>query len=252
MLDYVRESVSSAHPFTGEGLIRRTALLWVPLACGFALFPYSASAGETTFAIAVVVAVVIVLTIWLAPWERLAPIWAIVPPLLYLLCVALIREAAGAGLSGYGALYFVPAIWVALFGDRLQVAIIILAMGLAVALPPIITDETTNGEWRRTFLTVLAAGAMAYAINSLVFALKQEMHERRELEKRFLRAKALQMNEEVVQDLAVAKYSLDADDPQQAREALDRALEGSKEIVATLIPDDGSVKPGDLTVKPPS
>jgi surface antigen len=86
----------------------------------------------------------------------------------------------------------------------------------------------------------------------LVSALRLEMQERDALEKRFRQVQALQMNDAVVQDLAVAKYSLDRDDTDQAREALGRALEGSKEIVATLITKDGPMKPGDLTAPPPS
>ena len=248
--DYVRESVSAQNPFRTEGLVGRTLLLSGPLLLGFAVFPYAGHVGETAFIVAVVLAIVTALTAWLVPWERMDPILTIVPPLLYILTVVFMREAAGGGLSGYGALYFVPAIWVALFGDRVQVTIMVVAVGAAVAIPPAVTDEATNGEWRRALLTVVAAGAMSFAINSLVSALRQETAERDALERRMQRSQALQINDAIVQDLAVAKYSLDRDDKEQAREALGRALEGSKDIVAEMIPKDGPVQPGDLTTPP--
>ena len=250
--DYVRDSASAQNPYRREGLLKRSALLSIPLLVGFATFPYNDNIGEASFVAAVVLAVLTIGSILLIPWERVPSFWTIVPPLLCILCVVFLRQSAGGGLSGYGALYFVPAIWVALFGDRTQVLVVVLAVGLAVAVPPIITDEATNGEWRRALLTVLAAGAMCFAINSLVSALQLEMQKRDALEKEFRQVQALQMNDAVVQDLAVAKYSLDRDDTEQAREALGRGLEGSKEIVATLITKDGPMKPGDLTAPPPS
>jgi len=249
---YLAESVSGQNPFRAEGLAKRTLLLSVPMLVGFATFPYNDNMGEATFLAAVVLAGLTFGSILLVPWDRVPSILAIVPPLLYILSIVFLRQSAGGGLSGYGALYFVPAIWVALFGDRVQVVIIVIAVGLAVAVPPIVTDEATNGEWRRALLTVLAAGAMCFAINTLVCALQLEMEQRATLEKKFRQSQALQMNDAVVQDLAVAKYSLDSDDTDQAREALGRALEGSKEIVATLITKDGPPKPGDLTGAPPS
>ena len=250
--DYVRDSASAQNPYRRDGLLKRTALLSIPLLVGFATFPYNDNVGEAPFIAAVLLAVLTAASILLVPWDRLPSFWTIVPPLLYILCIVFLRQSAGGGLSGYGALYFVPAIWVALFGDRAQVVVVVIAVGLAVAVPPVITDEATNGEWRRALLTVLAAGTMCFAINTLVCALQLEMEERDELEKKFRQSQALQMNDAVVQDLAVAKYSLDREDTEQAREALGRALEGSKEIVATLIPKDEPVKPGDLTVTPPS
>ena len=248
--DYVRESVSASEPFQKDGLGRRTLLLWGPLLVGFALFPYDQDVGESAFTLSVILAVGTASAVWLVPWERVHHEWNIVPPLLYVLSVVFMREAAGGGLSGYGALYFVPAIWVALFGTRIQVAIMVIAVGAAVAVPPVVTDETTNGEWRRALLTILAAGAMSFAINSLVSALRLERSERDALESRFRRSQALQLNDAVVQDLAVAKYSLDRNDTKQASEALARALQDSKEIVATMIPEGGSLRPGDLA-RPP-
>jgi hypothetical protein len=248
---YLRESVSSQNPFRREGLLRRTLLLSIPLLVGFATFPYDANIGEAAFVAAVVLTLLTALFVLLVPWEGTS-FWTIVPPLLYILCVVFLRHSAGGGLSGYGALYFVPAIWVALFGDRVQVLVVVITVGLAVVVPPVVMDEATSDEWRRALLTVLAAGAMSFAINSLVSALQLEMEQRDALEKRFRQGQALQMNDAVVQDLAVAKYSLDGGDTEQAREALGRALEGSKEIVATLIPKDGPMKPGDLAGPPPS
>jgi hypothetical protein len=240
------DSVSLDNPFRREGLIRRTSLLTVPLALGFLLFPFDGNSDEPAFWTGLVLATLFLVSLWVVPWERLPRFWTIVPVLLYIAALALLRHSAGGGLSGYSPLLLMPAIWAALFCERAQVIIVLVAIGLAVVLPPIFTDDEIGGEWRRAFLTVLAAGTAAFAIGSLVSALRREMAERDSLEQRFRKSKALQLNDAVVQDLAVAKYSLDSDNPEQASAALTRALEGSKEIVADMIPKDEPVRPGDL------
>jgi hypothetical protein len=244
---YLRDSISTDNPFRRAGLFRRTLLLFVPLAVGLVLFPFEDNAGEGSFFAALGLALLCAMAISLVPWDRLAPSSRVVPLLLYISSVAFLRHSAGGGTSGYGPLLLIPIIWAALFADRTQVVVVLVAIGLAVALPPLIVGDTASGEWRRALLTILAAAAAALAISALVAALREEMEERSSIERRFRQAQAFEMNDAVVQDLAVAKYSLDRNDTTQAREALERALEGSKEIVATLIPDDEPVQPGDLT-----
>jgi len=248
---YLSDSVSTGNPFRRDGLIRRSLLLWLPLVLGFVLFPFKGNADDAAFIAGVGLAVLWFAGVGLLPWDRLPRGWTVLPVLVCIASVGLLRYSAGGGVSGYGPLLLIPAVWAALFADRVQAVIVIVAVGLAVALPPLIGGDAGTGEWRRSLLTVLAAAAAAVAISSLVTALRKEMDERAALERRFRHSQALQMNDAVVQDLAVAKYSLDSEDTTQAREALERALERSKEIVGTLIPEDDPIHPGDLTRRPP-
>ena len=62
------------------------------------------------------------------------------------------------------------------------------------------------------------------------------------------RKRALELNDEVVQGLAVAKLALETDDHERGLRAVSAALERAKAIVAGLLDEGGEtpVKPGDL------
>src|SRR4051794_14252413 len=68
--------------------------------------------------------------------------WSVVPrfatlgiPLGYIVLAALLREAAGGSASGFGGLFLLPVLWLALTAGRRELAAILLAMGAAQALP---------------------------------------------------------------------------------------------------------------------
>ena len=61
---------------------------------------------------------------------------------------------------------------------------------------------------------------------------------------------ALEINDNVVQGLAVAKYALDTGDERRAHDALELTLERARGIIGDLLGDEGSevrLGPGDLT-----
>ena len=61
---------------------------------------------------------------------------------------------------------------------------------------------------------------------------------------------ALEINDNVVQGLAVAKYALAAGDGPAAREAIDRTLVSARELMGDLLGEEGTrsrLGPGDLT-----
>jgi hypothetical protein len=64
------------------------------------------------------------------------------------------------------------------------------------------------------------------------------------------RRQVLEINDNIVQGLVVAKYALDADDSEHAREAVEQTLIAARRIITDLL--DGSVteelkmRPGDL------
>ena len=68
--------------------------------------------------------------------------WGVVPriatlgiPLGYIALAALLREAAGGGSSGFGGLFLLPVLWLALTAGRRELAAILVAMGAAQAVP---------------------------------------------------------------------------------------------------------------------
>jgi CheY-like chemotaxis protein len=62
------------------------------------------------------------------------------------------------------------------------------------------------------------------------------------------RRQALQINEGIVQGLAVAKMALELGDPDRALDALERTLQAAKRVITHLLLDDaeGPVRPSDL------
>ena len=63
------------------------------------------------------------------------------------------------------------------------------------------------------------------------------------------RRRALELNDEVVQGLAVAQLALQAGREEQAREAIETTLNAAQEIVGELLEsagDRGRLQPGDL------
>ncbi|MGH2747223.1 MAG: hypothetical protein ACRDKB_04805 [Actinomycetota bacterium] len=58
---------------------------------------------------------------------------------------------------------------------------------------------------------------------------------------------AIEINDNIVQGLVVAKYALETDDPERARAAVQRTLEAASELVSDLAGDRfRSIDPGDL------
>lgn len=61
-----------------------------------------------------------------------------------------------------------------------------------------------------------------------------------------MRKRAMELNDQVIQDVALAKMSIEMDDRKKATGALERALKSAKEVVSHLLRSSKKVKPGDL------
>ena len=72
------------------------------------------------------------------PWRRLPSYLQAGPPFAYFLVIALLREAEGGAVSGYGALVLLPLFWIALYGTRWQLIVALLLMFLTLAAPIVI------------------------------------------------------------------------------------------------------------------
>ena len=59
-------------------------------------------------------------------------------------------------------------------------------------------------------------------------------------EKETRRRQALEINDNIVQGLAVAKYAMDAGDHDRAREAIELTLKSARQIVTDLLNDEGA------------
>jgi len=113
-----------AVPFTLIAVVTAYALLFLPT--GVRL-DYSVVSAAAVLSMAL-----LGMTLLWSRWPRVATLGI---PLGYIALAALLREAAGGSTSGFGGLFLLPVLWLALTAGRRELAAILAAMGAAQALP---------------------------------------------------------------------------------------------------------------------
>jgi signal transduction histidine kinase len=116
------------HPLRREGLLRRSAPFLAIALLAFAAVPISSQPLNSPALIAAVAlfGCIAAAVVWV-PWERLPRYAEAAPPIAYFLVVALLIQTAGGGPSGYVPLALLPIFWLALYGDRSELAIAMVA-----------------------------------------------------------------------------------------------------------------------------
>lgn len=107
---------------------------------------------------------------WLSPWDRL-PGWAgILPPLLFFVVLALLRESQGGVGSGYGSLAIVPVVWCALILGRRAVAVAVACGALTFGLPILIAGAPRYPAtaWRGTLLWSVVALVVGLGVTVVI------------------------------------------------------------------------------------
>jgi len=113
-----------AVPFTLIAVVTAYALLFLPTGVRLDYSVVSAAAALSTALLG--------MTLLWSTWPRVATLGI---PLGYIALAALLREAAGGSTSGFGGLFLLPVLWLALTAGRRELAAILAAMGAAQALP---------------------------------------------------------------------------------------------------------------------
>lgn len=253
------DALRDRRPFRRRGLVLRTAIFPLALALAFVLYPFGDQTYDVRFAIAAAVAAAFMPVVILTPWERLPQAAQLVPPLLFLLSVALLRDAHAGGASGYAPFVLIAVLWLALYGTRAELAAGVVAAGLALAVPILIVGGPAYppGEWRRVAGIVAVGAALGYIVQSLLGRLLSEIAAHEETERRLREAEAYELHDDVVQNLTVARLALSLDDREGADAAIGEALTRVQRIVARLLAGSrggGAVTPGSLvrTAPPPA
>jgi signal transduction histidine kinase len=91
-------------------------------------------------------------------------------PLGYLVMVALLRSAEGGSSSGFGGLFLVPIIWLALTSGPAEVALGLIGMVLAQTIPLLVVGapEYPFSGWRATLVLTTVAGIAGITIQVLL------------------------------------------------------------------------------------
>jgi signal transduction histidine kinase len=152
------EPPEHALPFTLIAVATAFALLFLPTG----QLDYREVAGAATFAAALLV---------------LALCWPLVPrlatigiPIGYIVLAALLREAAGGSTSGFGGLFLLPVLWLAVTAGRLELAAILTTMALAQTIPLklIGAPQYPESGWRGALVLTTVAAITGLMVQRLV------------------------------------------------------------------------------------
>jgi diguanylate cyclase (GGDEF)-like protein len=137
---------------------------------GFAIVPIGNRVDWTGYGLAAALTVAIACAAVLAPWRKLPEAMRVVPSLLFLVAVALLRDASGGAVAGVGALALLPVFWLALHGSRGQLLIVIAGV-CAFVLAPVLRaggPEYPFSIWRIAVVFAAASAIVGIAVQNLV------------------------------------------------------------------------------------
>ena len=191
---------STFQPFDRSGLLRRAAPFVGAMWLALVLFPLSRGGDPDVFVPAVALNVIILLAVLIVPWRRLGPTAAVLPPLAYLLVIALLREADGGGSSAYGALLMLPIFWLALYGSPQQLAVGFAGLAAVFVVPAVLVGAPAYppSEWTRALVWLCVAPIIGFTVQSLV------RDQRRRAEENLRRAEELEVSQEETRKLVVS------------------------------------------------
>jgi signal transduction histidine kinase len=105
-------------------------------------------------------------------WRRIPTVSRIGVPLCFLAVAALLRDAAGGATSGFGGLFLLPVLWLALTAGRRELGVVLAAM-LSAQLTPILLDggpHYPESTWRGAVILTSVAVVMGLMVQKLVGA----------------------------------------------------------------------------------
>jgi signal transduction histidine kinase len=103
-------------------------------------------------------------------WSRFPGVATMGIPLGYIALAALLREAAGGSQSGFGGLFLLPVLWLAVTAGRREFATILAAMAVAQAVPLAFIGEPAYpaSGWRGAFVLCTVAAITGLMVQRLV------------------------------------------------------------------------------------
>ena len=139
--------------------------------------------------LSLVLTTLVAVSVVAAPWGRV-PGWVqVLPSLTYLLAIALLRDATGGAVGGFGPLLLLPVFWVALYGTGRQLATVLAGVAAVFYVPMIAIGGETypSTGWRGGALFVVVAAIIGYTVQELIARLRGVLDERNDLTARLER-----------------------------------------------------------------
>ena len=152
------EAPEHAVPFTALAVATAYALLFLPT-------------GGLSYTEASVAAVIGAMLLGLAiAWPAVPRVAAIAVPIGYIALAAVLRDAAGGSQSGFGGLFLLPVLWLAVTAGRRELFTILVAMTIAQLVPLALIgypDYPASG-WRGALVLTTVAGITGLMVQRLV------------------------------------------------------------------------------------
>ena len=170
------------HPFISQDTsakLRSTLPFLLVIVGSFALVPLEGGDDLDLVALGLAGAVIMMLlaAAFLGPWQKL-PAWVrMLPPIAFLIAVACLREAAGAGDSGFAALVLIVPVWAALYEGEKSLIAAVVAVGVTLIAPVLIVgapDYPPESQLRQAEILIAVSIFLGFAVQHLV----QDAHDR--------------------------------------------------------------------------
>jgi diguanylate cyclase (GGDEF)-like protein len=151
-------------------LAREIAPFGATAALGFALVPIQNQVEWPNYAIAATATAAVLGVSLFGPSLKLPQTMRIVPPLVFLLAVAVLRDAGGGAAAGVGALALLPVFWLALHGSRRELLFMIASVCVFFLAPALLVGgaEYPIGNWRTGVVFAAAAAIVGMTVQNLV------------------------------------------------------------------------------------
>ena len=157
-------------PLASPGSGGRVLPFAIVAGLAFPTIPFATIDNLSALVAATVIFVVIVSGALVLPWQRW-PAWCeVIPVYGFLAVIALLREGAGGGASGYGPLAILPVVWLALYHNRWQLIVGLVLEAAVFFVPPVAIGGPAYpmAELRRTLLLVAVSGVVGVTTHRLV------------------------------------------------------------------------------------
>ena len=105
-----------------------------------------------------------------ALWQSAPAVARIGVPLVYVVLVAVLIDGGGGTTSGFGGLFLLPVLWLAIVGSRAELLLGLAAVGIARALPVEVVGapKYPSAEWRSAIVLGAVAAIACVTIQQLV------------------------------------------------------------------------------------
>jgi diguanylate cyclase (GGDEF)-like protein len=161
---------------TGQ-LLRQLVPFLAAALLAYLLVAVSPDAAMGEFVVAVALGGAAVgLGVWLRRRVGAPSALRVVPLLVFLLSAGLLRHAGGGVASGVGVVALLPVFWVALHGDRLQLAALLAGVGVFYLAPILLIGGTAYpaSGYRTAVLFVVISGIIGFTVQSLVAQIRRQ------------------------------------------------------------------------------